>query len=258
MPSFFDTDAGKGLVQFGTTLLNDRRNKRDQDERLRKTQGPLYDQQIGLAGTALKNAGNMDPRQMAQERFNQLQDLTAEGDRAAEEALMRRLVAQGQSGVASHGGVAGTKQTPGQPINPQLAALYAAREGAKNRAAYDSMQEAEKFIDTQVSRAGMLNNQANNTVTARSAPEVQRVIAPRQPSTSDRLLQLGTGLLTSPGGLSTLTSGIGQIGNALGGLFGGGDGGGWESDLDFGWLGGGEQFGDTGFYADFGFDDWNF
>ena len=218
--SFWDS-IGPGLVNTGLGVLRKRYDKKDQDERQRRAQGPLYDQQIGLAGTALNRAASLDPQAVAQERFNAQQALLAEGDRGAEEALMRRLVAQGQSGIASYGGQAGAQQTPGQPINPQLAALYAAREARNAQSAFDSLNEGEAQIDRQVQRANTLSGQAENTRATRLPT------TPSRPSTTSQILSGAAKLLQQPNAIPGLFSAVGDIWGSLKGAFGGNN---WLND----------------------------
>lgn len=192
--SFWDT-MGPGMLQIGGGYLGQRMAANRAESDLRKAQGPLYDQLMGQAGKSLALAGNMDPQAMAAQRFAQQQALLAPGKEADIQALMRQLVARGQLGVASHGAVAGTAATPGVPMNPQLAALYAAQAGATAKSAYDSQREGEDYLNNLLRRGGMLQSQAQN---ARSTGVDARRYMPSKPSVGETLLKGGMNLLKDP------------------------------------------------------------
>lgn len=203
--SFWDT-MGPGMLQLGGGFVGQRMAANRAEADLRKAQGPLYDKTMNLAGQSLSLAGGMDPQAMAAQRFAQQQALLAPGQEADVQALMRQLAARGQLGVASHGAVAGTAATPGVPMNPQLAALYAAQAGAKAKSAYDSQREGEAYLDSLLRRSGMLQGQAQ---TARSTGQTARNYMPGKPSIAETLLKGGMNLLKDK-----------QVQSAIGGMLG--------------------------------------
>jgi len=205
--SFWD-GLGTGLLQTGVGVLSGKESEKAMLERLKAARGPLYDQEIGLASKSLALAGNMDPKAAAAERFAAQQGLVAPSNEADEQALMRKLQAKGMLGVASYGAVPGTAPQPGVAMNPYLAALYAAQAGAKNKAAYDSLGEGERYLDQLINRSQKLQ-----------AAPVDRASAmyrmtPLKQSTSSRLLQGAGSLLSNP----EIVKGIGGL---FSGLFGG-------------------------------------
>jgi hypothetical protein len=201
--SFWD-GLGTGLLQTGVGVLAGKESEKAMLERLKAARGPLYDQEIGLASKSLALAGGMDPKAAAAERFAAQQGLVAPSNEADEQALMRKLQAKGMLGVASHGAVPGTAQTPGVAMNPHMAALFAAQAGAKNKAAYDSLNQGEAYLDNLLKRSNTLQSGANQ----RAAQVYQ--MTPAKQSTSSRLLQ-GAGSLL----------GNADISKAIGGLFSG-------------------------------------
>jgi hypothetical protein len=109
---------------------------------------------------ALAQAGNMDPRAAAAERFQAQQGLLAGKDAKDEEGLIRMLRAKGMLGAASYNpGVKGI--TPdGTKMNPQMAAFYAARGGRDATMAAESLDAGNKDINMMLERSGMLQRQA--------------------------------------------------------------------------------------------------
>jgi hypothetical protein len=201
--SFWD-GLGTGLLQTGVGVLAGKESEKAMLERLKAARGPLYDQEIGLASKSLGLAGGMDPKAMAAERFAAQQGLVAPSNEADEQALMRKLQAKGMLGVASHQAVPGTAATPGVAMNPHMAALYAAQAGAKNKAAYDSLGEGEKYLDQLLNRSSKLQAGADDRARA-----IYNITPPKQ-STSSRLLQGAGSLLSNP-----------DIIKSLGGMFSG-------------------------------------
>lgn len=204
--SFWDT-IGPGMLQLGGGYLGQKMAARRGEDNLRKAQGPLYDQTMGLAGKSLSLAGDMDPQTMAAQRFAQQQALLAPGMEADVQALMRQLAARGQLGVASHGAVPGTVATPGVPMNPQLAALYAAQAGAKANSAYASQREGEDYLNNLLRRSGMLQGQAQ---TARSTGQTARNYLPSKPSLGETLLKGGMDLMRDKNARDLILGGIGK------------------------------------------------
>ena len=177
MASFWDT-LGPGLLKVGGELFLQNRANKENDSLLRRAQGPLYDQMNAQAGKSLALADSMDPKAMAAERFNAQQGLLAPGQEADRLKLMRELQAKGLLGVASHQPVPGTVATPGVAMNPHMAALFAAQEGARARSAYDSLREGEGYLTDLLRRSGMLQGQAQN------ARATGLATTPRRPSTA--------------------------------------------------------------------------
>lgn len=219
--SFWST-FGPGLLQFGAGLANQSNVQDEQNQRLQTTQGPLYNQQIGLAANSYNQAGSVNPQDIAAQRFAQQQSLVAPSNEADMQDLFRRLQAKGLLGVESYGAVPGTAQTPGQPVNPFMASLAAAQAGAKNTAAYQSLNEGEQYLNNLLNRGNTLNQAANNSIVARSAPNVQQIIAPSRPSVGSQIL---TGLAKNApaivAALPKLFSSAGQLFDGSTGLFSG-------------------------------------
>jgi hypothetical protein len=211
------TQLGGGLLQGGGNLLLEQMRRRRAESELRSARGPLYNQLQGMAGQSLALASGMDPRAAAAERFEAQQALQAPGNAAAEQALMRQLHKQGLLGVSSFQPVPGTVQTPGVGMNPHLAALYAAQQGARSQSAYDALREGEGQIDRMVGRAGMLQGQAQGA--QQSGIAAQRMLPPK-PSVGEKLLSGGLNLLKDPKAIKT-----------IGGLLG--SAGSWLRDLNF-------------------------
>ena len=203
---FWDT-AGQAALQFGVDYAGQQLTKKDDKKRLQATQGPLYDQQIGLAGNIYATTPQTGQAQ-AQETYQDYLGLTDQERQAQVQDLQRKLYAKGQFGIGSYGAVAGTKPTPGVAMNPQLAALYAAQEGKKNEAAFAARQSAESDIDRRLNRANNLNASAQNTMVARSAPNVNRIVAPNRPSIGSQIASAGIDLLKQPGTWDFLKSGV--------------------------------------------------
>ena len=178
-----DTDfwrrMGPGMFDLGTGLYSRNQASREAAGRLRTAQGPLYDANTAGAQRALAQAGSMDPRAAATERFNAQQGLLAGKDAADEDQLMRMLYSRGMLGAASFNpGVEGI--TPnGTAMNPHVAAFHAARNARNAKMAADSLDAGEAQLDRQINRAGTLQGnaaraqqagiQADNRLPSRSA-----------------------------------------------------------------------------------------
>lgn len=210
--SFWDNvnwgSVGPGLLSAGIGVLSGKESDQEKQRRLQQAQGPLYDQEIGLASKSLALAGGMDPKAMAADRFAAQQGLVAPSNEADEQALMRKLQAKGMLGVASHQAVPGTAPQPGVAMNPYMAALYAAQAGAKNKAAYDSLGEGERYLDSLLNRSTKLQAGAADRTRA------MYNIMPTERSTSSRLLEGAGALLKNP----EIMKGVGGL---FSGLFGG-------------------------------------
>jgi hypothetical protein len=198
---------GPGLFNTVAGLYTSNEANKEAEERMRRAQGPMYDTVMGASANALSLAGNMDPKAHAAERFNAQQELLAPGNEREENTLMRKLHAKGLLGVASFDPVPGTKPTPGVALNPYMAAMMAAREGAKAKSAYDALGEGEKYLDRLLDRSGQLERRAQ---TARSTG--QRALQ-TIPSRSAQTLQLLQGL----GGVAKDMGLFGELGKWLGG-----------------------------------------
>ena len=203
MASFWDV-AGPGLIEGGANYWLNQRNQKQAEDRLRRAQGPLYDQSLGLAGTSLNLAKGMDPQAFAAERFKAQQALVAPGQAAAQQELMRQLQARGMLDVASFSPVAGTTATPGVSMNPQFAALYAAQAGANSKSAYDSLAEGQAYLDSLIKRSGMLQGQAQ---LSRSTGQKAMEAIPRKPSLADSALRT----ISRPGVATSIFKGIQEL-----------------------------------------------
>jgi len=233
--SFWD-NIGPGLLETGGNVFLGRRAAKEAEDRLRRAQGPLYDQMQGMAGQSLNLAQGMDPTKMATDRFTQQQALLAPGMEADKLALWRQLQAKGMLGAASFAPVAGTINTTGQPMNPQMAALLAAQEGAKARSAYQSLGEGQDYLDQLLRRSGMLQGGAQG---ARATGQVALQQIPAKPSITEQVVRGGMNILKDPKARGAIFEGVKKIPGMLG---------------DIGsWLGGGttDYFGGANF--DFGF-----
>ena len=208
-PSFWDR-LGPGLLQTGMGVYGGRQANKADEERLRRAQGPLYDQLMSQAGTSLSAAGSMDPKALGAERFATQQGLLAPGMEAQRAQLMRELQARGQLGTATFQPVPGTVATPGVPMNPQLAALYAAQEGAKAKSAYESLGEGERYLDTLLNRSKSLQGAAQ---TARSTGAQ---VTPYKKTTGGMIAGGLTSLLKDPRAASAVWQGAKKIPGMLG------------------------------------------
>lgn len=203
---------GGGLLTAGAGYLGSKSAEKAAEEKRRQAEDPLFQKMEGAAGQSMTLAGGMDPKAHAAERFKAQQALVEPGNEAARLKLMRELQKKGLLGVASSAPVPGTAPAPGAgPMNPHLAALYAAQEGAKAQSAYGALQEGESYLDRLLERGGMLSKGAQ----ARRAGNLAAAPA-KAPS-------IGTTLLSAIGG--SIANNPGMIGQGLDWLtkqFGGG------------------------------------
>jgi len=204
MASFWD-NIGPGLLQTGMGVYSGKQADKAAADKLRRAQGPLYDQMLGQAGKSLAMAGSMDPKAMAAERFGAQQALLEPGNEAARQKLMRELYSKGMLGAASYTPVPGTVATPGQPMNPQMAALLAAQEGAKSKAAYESLGEGEQYLNNLLGRSTGLQSSA----TAARAAGLQAT--PYKKTTGGMIASGLTGLLKDPGARSAVWEGAKKL-----------------------------------------------
>lgn len=189
---------GPGLLEQAGTLYGDRRAVQEREKLLRRAQGPLYDTQQQMAGQSLGLARGMDPKAMAAERFAAQQALLAPGNERDMQNLMAELQRKGMLGVASFQPVPGTVATPGQALNPYVASLLAAQQGAKERSAFDSLREGEMYLDQLVRRGGTLQTQAQGARSTGQYAMERGQIPGRKPNIIDQILRGGTSLMKAP------------------------------------------------------------
>jgi hypothetical protein len=208
-------DAGMpGMIGAGLGIWSGNQLAKGNAELLNRAQSPLYKQSMAASGQALANAGNMDPKAAAQERFNAQQQLLAGQDTADENALFRRLNAMGMLGAASHESASLNPAAGGGPINPQMAAFYAARNQRNAQSAYDSLREGEGMIDNQLRRSGMLASQAGglqNSGLAAQRTQVNPGAKNASLAKAGYNMLKDTGLLKDAGGM--LRSGASWLGD---------------------------------------------
>lgn len=219
MASFWET-MGPGLFETGLGLYTGKLEKDRAEKQLRRAQGPVFDQSQRLAGQTLSRAEGMDPKTMAAERFAAQQELLAPGNELAKQKLMRELQARGMLGAASFAPVPGTVAQPGVAMNPQLAALFAAQEGAKAKSAFDSLAEGEQQLDRLVNRGGALSRSAEASRAAGAAPAVQNLMKSR-PSIQETLLRGFGGAMKDKGTRDVIFGGLKKIPGLFSGMFGG-------------------------------------
>ena len=208
---------GPGLLETGGNIYTSGRASSEAEKRLRRAQGPLFDVQQGLAAKSLANAGSMDPKAAAAEWFAAQQGLVAPSNLQAQQNLMQELQAKGMLGLASHSAVPGTAPTPGVAMNPQLAALFAAQEGAKQKSAYQSLAEGEAQLDRMIDRSDTLQGSAQR---ARATGQYALTQVPAKPSIMDQLLKGGLNILKDPRARRTVGGMLGDAAGWLGGALG--------------------------------------
>ena len=196
MASFWDT-IGPGLLETGVGLFGERRKAQQQQKLLEQARGPLYDTQQALAGRSLALARSTDPKAVAAERFGAQQSLVAPSNEAAMNNLMQMLQSRGLLGLSSYSAVPGTAQTPGVPVNPYVASLLAAQEGAKSKSAYQSLAEGEEQLDRLIERGGALQRGAQSAQQSGIGAVSAKLLTPK-PRISDALLRGGMSILKDP------------------------------------------------------------
>jgi hypothetical protein len=133
-----------------------------------QTQG-MFDKYMQGAKQSVDLAGGFNPEEMAAKRFAAQQKLLAPQRAAEEAALTRKLQKQGLLGVGSTQGVA----EGGAAQNPYMAALQGARAQSDARAAYDSLNEGESYLDRLLGRSkGMFSAAEGVDATGRKALDV--------------------------------------------------------------------------------------
>jgi hypothetical protein len=198
--------AAPGMFDFGVGLYGSNAGRNEAKERINASGMAEFD---AASRSALAQAGSMDPRAAAAERFGAAQGLLAPKDATDMQALQRMLHAQGQGGAATYGGV----EPGGAPINPQMAAYLAEKNKRDALLAYHSLEQGENQTDRMLQRAGMLQGQANARQNTAQGNKV-----PSRSTANFNLLRAGGDLFKDLGGL-----------NGIGGLFQ--SGGNWLSGL---------------------------
>lgn len=149
-----------GMFDLGVGLYGMRQSRREAEDKLRRAQGPLYNEFMQGAGTALGRAGSMDPKAAAAERFAAQRGLLSGVDAKSEADLMQMLAGKGLLGLSTYNpGVEGIAPS-GTAMNPQMAAFYAARNARDARMSADALDAGEGQIDRMLNRAGLLQRGA--------------------------------------------------------------------------------------------------
>ncbi len=239
---------GTGLLQTGAGFYADEEARKRGEQRYAQAQGPLYNKMIEQAGKSLDLAGSMDPKAHAQERYDAWTGLQQPGWEEEDLALDRKLYARGQGGIRTHAPVAGVRAPEGG-MNPQYAALYAAREKAKEQAAYDSLNQGESYLNNLLNRGTNLQNSA--TVNTGRVQEQRKNI----PSKTSWGEQIATGIMKNPQMISGLFKELPGMLKGAGDLFRGG-GGNEYTTITPGLDDGSDLFGDADMYSDLFRDDY--
>ncbi len=207
---------GPGLLDFGVGLYNKRQGQNEAASRLSAAQGPLYGQYMGAAGTTLGQAGGFDPQAFAADRFNAQQQLLNPVYDKQLGDLMSTLRARGQLGISTYNpGVPGI--TPnGTPMNPQLAAFFAAQNAQRSKDAYNSLGAGQDYLDNLVKRAGMLQGGANATQNTGIAAQSTQ---PSRAAGNAELLKGLTGVLKNSNAVKQIPGMIGGGIDWLKGVF---------------------------------------
>jgi len=215
---------GGGLLSGAAGYMQSSQADKDARKKVANAQDPIFQQQQNLSGQAYGTATTMDPNALAKQAYEQSTALTDPGWDAKELATRRLLLKQGQYGVGTNAPVIGPDGTvvaasKNGPMNPQLAALYAAKEQANRKASFESMNQGQEILDRTLKRGGMLSDAAQ-----RRQAQNMSMAPPSKPSLASSLLSgVGKSILSNPGMLK-------GAGDWLGGLLGGGGGGGmWGS-----------------------------
>jgi hypothetical protein len=203
MPGYDDfwSKAAPGLLDLGLGAITRNQAQQEAASKLGTAQGPLYQASTNAAKGMLDQLGTADPQAFAKQRFDAQQALVSPVYDKQFDDLYRNLYAKGQLGTANYNpGVAGI--TPnGTAMNPQLAAFFAAKNAQQSKDAYSSMGEGQKYIDSLVNRAGMLQRTAGST--QNTGLEAQRT-QPSRAAGNSELLRGVSGVLKNAGGLGAL------------------------------------------------------
>jgi hypothetical protein len=192
--SFWD-QIGPGLLDTGLTVYEQRREADAREKLLRRAQGPLYDQQQQTAAQSLALASGADPTKAAAERFAEQQKLLAPGQEADMQNLMQMLQSKGLLGLSTYSPTPGTAPAPGVATNPFVASLLAAREGAKQKSAFDALNEGEAQVDRMLDRSGKLQTQAQQAQTKNLTALQDAQVSASKPGLKDFLVQGGLAVL---------------------------------------------------------------
>lgn len=219
-----------GLLSVGAGLWGNRQARKEGEGALNAAQGPAYQQAMAASQNALSRAGSMDPKAMAQERFNAATGMLAGKDASDEQAMLRMLQKQGVLDVANYNpGVKGIDQSE-VAMNPHMAAFYAGRGARDKQLAWDSLREGEALTDNLLTRSARAQQQAQS---GRSGDYNirNRAVPSKAASTNSMLAGLlqNRGVMKDLGGL--LGSGASWLKNQLSGL-GGSGGSSWFSSMD--------------------------
>jgi hypothetical protein len=199
--------AAPGLFDLGIGAYGMSAGQKEAEQRLQGARGPAYDQAMNASAEALTRAGNMDPNAAAAERYKAQTGLMAGKDAADETQLMRMLQSRGLLGAANYNpGVEGIAPS-GTPMNPQLAAFYAARGGRDAKIAADSLDAGDQRVNMMLQRSGMLANQAANQQRSGLAAASTQ---PSRVAGTVNLLKGASGILKDLGGVSGAKGLLGQ------------------------------------------------
>lgn len=185
---------GPGLLSTGINYFGQQQTNKQQRQLLGELRGSQYGAEQALAGKSLALAGSMDPKQMAAERYGSQQALMAPGEEAQRQDLMRQLQKQGLLGLSSHAAVPGVVTTPGQAVNPYVAAMLAAQQTQRAKSAYQSLDEGQQYLDKLINRSTSLSA-PGRAATATAA--YNKMLTPK-PSLSQLLLKGASGILQNP------------------------------------------------------------
>ena len=215
------SQCGPGLLEQAGSFYGQQRQASEREKLLRRAQGPLYDQQQQMAGQSLALARGTDPKAMAAERCAVQQNLLAPGNEADMNNLMQMLQSKGLLGLSSYSAVPGAQQQ-GASANPYVTSLLAAQQGAKQKSAYDSLAEGERYLDQLVRRGGALQGQAQDARYSGQAALQQAQLRGRKPNITDTLLKGGMKLLSNKPAQDAIWEQLKKI-PGLFGVGGGGD-----------------------------------
>ena len=90
-------------------------------------------------------------------------------------------------------------------MNPQMAALFAAQQGAKERASYNSMNEGQQYLDNLLNRSGMLQRGAQG---AQAAGQRALMQVPAKPSLGEQAIRGGMNVLKDKQGRDAILAAI--------------------------------------------------
>lgn len=208
-------NVGTGLLSAGAGFYANEEARKRGEQRYQQAQGPLYNKMIEQAGTSLDLAGSMDPKAHAKERYDAWTNLQKPGWEEEDLAIQRANFARGTSGLSTHAPVSGVAAPEGG-MNPRWAAAYAAREKAKEQAAYDSLNQGEAYLNNLLNRGTKLQDAAT-TNTGRV--QTQRQNIPSKTSWGERI---ATSLM-NPQTVQGLIKGLPGMIEGAQKIFGGGD-----------------------------------